>query len=456
MGGGDKGRIHLSETSREADDDDCQPRAAAAPVPAPRGSRSGRCGGDCSTCRCVSVGAGAANDAEAGTEKFEPEGLPVANKAESDGYAPFVPPSEGAVAAWLEEALAEVSTGGSRGINLLSLSAEEAEDDGGEDEAKAVAGGGGVATQAVKTPAPPSPIKKVKRSRKTFGDRGVDEPYPLWLVFFPFASGKWVKGAGGTMESGWFNRALRQSARQRSAYPEWGNAGALKWIEGTGSAKEQKLAARELMHGRWAMLGVTGAIAAENTTGVPWFEAGGSCTFDISTPCTLSYGGYDFEAAPYAVWGLTAIEIALMAGVEVHRTGWPAFQETPPSAFADCEQNDMYPGGRFDPLNVGTPPGSEANTEYLQLMQVREIKHGRLAMLAWLGMIVQAVATKQGPMANLATHRADPSGETIVSNWIEPLFAASNANLAERAAEIADKGIPTYADNAAAVLDVIS
>ena len=37
----------------------------------------------------------------------------------------------------------------------------------GEDEAKAVAGGGGVTTQAVKTPAPPSPIKKVKRSRKT-------------------------------------------------------------------------------------------------------------------------------------------------------------------------------------------------------------------------------------------------------------------------------------------------
>ena len=73
----------------------------------------------------------------------------MANKAESDGYAPFVPPSEGAVAAWLEEALAEVSTGGSRGINLLSLSAEEAEDDGGEDEAKAVAGGGGVTTKEV-------------------------------------------------------------------------------------------------------------------------------------------------------------------------------------------------------------------------------------------------------------------------------------------------------------------
>ena len=219
--------------------------------------------------------------------------------------------------------------------------------------------------------------------------------------------------------------------------------------------KVAKKAARELMHGRWAMLGVTGAIAAENTTGVPWFEAGAACDFDITTPCTITYGGYDIDTVPYAAWGLLFVEILLMTGVEVHRTGWPAFDETPPSAFEDCTQNDMYPGGRFDPLNVGVAPGGNTNDEYLRLMQVRELKHGRLAMLAWLGMIVQALTTHEGPMANLATHRANPGSTTPVTNLIEPLLAASDAQLDKQAAEKIAAGVPTYADNAAAFLQAI-
>ena len=34
-------------------------------------------------------------------------------------------------------------------------------------------------------------------------------------------------------------------------------------------------------------------------------------------------------------------------------------------------------------------------------MRVREIKHGRLAMVAWLGFAAQAAATRQGPVQNL-------------------------------------------------------
>ena len=45
----------------------------------------------------------------------------------------------------------------------------------------------------------------------------------------------------------------------------------------------EKNAEREVIHGRWAMLGVTGAWAAENGTGIPWFTAGTLCTPDDCT-----------------------------------------------------------------------------------------------------------------------------------------------------------------------------
>ena len=39
------------------------------------------------------------------------------------------------------------------------------------------------------------------------------------------------------------------------------------------------------------MLGVTGAWAQENLTGIPWFMAGEECTFDS---CSISYLNQSF------------------------------------------------------------------------------------------------------------------------------------------------------------------
>merc|ERR1712216_311080 len=82
---------------------------------------------------------------------------------------------------------------------------------------------------------------------------------------------------------------------------------------------------------------------------------------------------------------------------------------------AELEQGDIYPGGRFDPLN-------NLGMGNLEELKLKELKHCRLAMFAWLGLIAQAFATSPigrsdnvGPIANWSAHVADPSGVNIVS-----------------------------------------
>ena len=134
-----------------------------------------------------------------------------------------------------------------------------------------------------------------------------------------------------------------------------------------------------MVHGRWAMLGVTGAWAAENGTGIPWFTAGTLCTPDDRTAVADKFPGAVAPLAPegsgYLFWAVLAIEVVLVGLAEAYRTGLsdPVFDE--------LTVGDVSPGGRFDPLGL-------AESGDLEELKIKELKHCCLSMFAWLGCII--------------------------------------------------------------------
>ena len=53
----------------------------------------------------------------------------------------------------------------------------------------------------------------------------------------------------------------------------------------------------------------------------------------------------------------------------------------------------------------------------MKTLKLKEIKNGRLAMLACFGYGAQAVMTREGPFQNLLDHLADPAGHNILTNF---------------------------------------
>jgi light-harvesting complex II chlorophyll a/b binding protein 7 len=78
----------------------------------------------------------------------------------------------------------------------------------------------------------------------------------------------------------------------------------------------------------------------------------------------------------------------------------------PVGVFLPGDQN--YPGGTpFDPLGFSQNPDGFVD------QAVKEIKNGRLAMLAMLGYFVQAAVTRKGPLENLFDFVADPAHANV-------------------------------------------
>ncbi|KAF2288536.1 hypothetical protein GH714_008274 [Hevea brasiliensis] len=147
----------------------------------------------------------------------------------------------------------------------------------------------------------------------------------------------------------------------------------------------------ELIHGRWAMLATLGALTVEWLTGVTWQDAG-----KVELVEGSSYLG---QPLPFSITTLIWIEVLLIGYIEFQR-----------NAELDPEKR-LYPGGKFfDPLGLASDPEKKAT------LQLAEIKHARLAMVAFLGFAVQAAVTGKGPLNNWATHLSDPLHTTIIDN----------------------------------------
>jgi light-harvesting complex II chlorophyll a/b binding protein 5 len=162
----------------------------------------------------------------------------------------------------------------------------------------------------------------------------------------------------------------------------------------------------EVIHARWAMLAIPGFVIPE-ALGLPggvWTETG-KVFLDGET------GRPEFlEFVPL----FAAIQIALMAGVEKFRSegagpaGFVPFKgKFDESAFNGLDP--INPGGPLDFFNVAATPQDLAE------LKVKEIKNGRLAMIAALGCFLQGTYRVFACMCVEISPRLDSSRSRVFS-----------------------------------------
>lgn len=159
----------------------------------------------------------------------------------------------------------------------------------------------------------------------------------------------------------------------------------------------------ELMHSRWAMLAVAGILIPE------WLEELGLIE---------NFSWYDAGTREYFVDPTTLflVQLVLMGWAEGRR--WADFVKPgcvdiePKFPNRKNPKPDVgYPGGLwFDPFMWG-----RGSPQPVMVLRTKEIKNGRLAMLAFVGFWFQAIYTGEGPLENLRAHMADPGHCNIFS-----------------------------------------
>lgn len=144
----------------------------------------------------------------------------------------------------------------------------------------------------------------------------------------------------------------------------------------------------ELYNGRWAMAGVAGMIAPDLLRGVHWQDAGAVA-----------------GSGPFSYPTLIFIEFVTIGFFEYFR--YKAYKEK-------GTMSGVFKYFPFDPLGLGGQPD----------IALKEIKNGRLAMIAFFGFLFQAYVTGKGPIDNLTDHIADPWHNNIYTSRIGNEFTA--------------------------------
>lgn len=166
------------------------------------------------------------------------------------------------------------------------------------------------------------------------------------------------------------------------------------WVtfEGTGGFIESRwLAYGEIIiNGTFAMLGAAGAIPPE--TALPWFKTG------VTPPTGTSY---NYWADPYTHF---VLEMVLM--------GFPGAPEIP-----RLSEKDGFHGKAVWIRRPCLPRRTALQPSWLRVhegeLKLKEVKNGRLAMLAILGYFVQALVTGVRPYQNLLHHLANSAHNNI-------------------------------------------
>jgi light-harvesting complex I chlorophyll a/b binding protein 5 len=150
----------------------------------------------------------------------------------------------------------------------------------------------------------------------------------------------------------------------------------------------------ELVHGRFAMLGAAGIVLPGLAT-----KAG-----VLNVPEWYDAGLVSIQKSGIPLAALISVQLLLFGWVEGKR--YQDFKN--PGSQGDGTflgitdgfkgTGNGYPGGFFDPMNMSSPE-----------MKQKEIKNGRLAMLACVGFVSQhACYPGKGPIDNLFDHMANP------------------------------------------------
>ncbi|GLJ22960.1 hypothetical protein SUGI_0433180 [Cryptomeria japonica] len=169
----------------------------------------------------------------------------------------------------------------------------------------------------------------------------------------------------------------------------------------------------EVLHARWAMLAALGVVIPElldlfgavDFIEPVWWRVG----YAKLKGDTLDYLGIPglHIAGAQGVLVIAVCQFLLMVGPEYARyCGIEALE--PLGIYLPGDEN--YPGGiLFDPLGLSNDPIA------FEELKVKEIKNGRLAMVAWLGFYAQAALTGKGPIENLRDHINDPVHNNVAT-----------------------------------------